>query len=218
MYNIRILIADDQILFAESLKTVIEIRGHSIKVVAIALNGKEAVKMAEIHSPDVILMDIRMPEMDGVQATKIIKDKFPHIKILILTTFDGDEYIYDALKNGATGYLLKSTQPSELISTIYNTKNDMVIISPMVAKKLAYKFNDSIKIQKNIPVWFLELSKREKQVLKLISNGLNNKLIAEQLYIAEQTVKNHVSIIYSKLDTHDRKTTIELVKSLRNLL
>ncbi|OQY38833.1 MAG: hypothetical protein B6229_05020 [Spirochaetaceae bacterium 4572_7] len=214
MDNIRILIVDDQILFAESLKTVLETRGDGIEVVSIASNGKEAVKMAEIHNPDLILMDIRMPEMDGVKATKIIRENHPQIKILMLTTFDDDEYIHDALNYGATGFLLKNTPPMELIASIHAARNGLVLISPSVAKHLTDGMSNNLKMKKNSnllanhPEWYLKLSKREKQVLKLLFNGLDNREIADELYIAEQTVKNHVSLIYSKMGTHDRRSTI----------
>lgn len=216
MDNIRILIVDDQILFAESLKTVIETRADSIEVVNIASNGKEAVKMAGIYKPDIILMDIRMPELNGVQATKIIREQYPDIKILILTTFDDDEYIHDALSFGATGYLLKNTPPTELISSIYAARNGLVLISPSIAKNLANGMGHNLELQKrnqtaeDTPNWIHKLSKREKQVLKLLAEGLDNSDIADRLYIAVQTVKNHVSLIYSKIGTHDRQSAIKL--------
>ncbi|MGL1893935.1 MAG: response regulator transcription factor [Spirochaetaceae bacterium] len=208
MEKINILIVDDQALFAESLKIVLEIRSDFINVVAMATNGLEAIELAEKHEPDLILMDIRMPKMDGVESTKRIHLKFPDIKIIMLTTFDDDEYIRDALNFGATGFLLKDTPPLELISSIHGASNGMVLISPSVAKHLT----QNIPMAKNNikPGWFKSLSRREKQVLKLIVNGLDNREIAEELFIAEQTVKNHVSLIYSKIDTHDRREVIKI--------
>lgn len=216
MNKIRILIVDDQILFAESLKTVIETRADSIEVVNIASNGKEAVKMAGIYRPELILMDIRMPELNGVQATKIIQEQYPDIKILILTTFDDDEYIHDALNFGATGYLLKNTPPKELISSIYAASNGLVLISPSIAKNLTNGMGHNMEllkknqVTKKTPDWIHKLSKREKQVLKLLAEGLDNRDIADRLYIAVQTVKNHVSLIYSKIGTHNRQSAIKL--------
>lgn len=215
MNKIRILLVDDQILFAESLKTVLETRGENLEVVSIASNGKEAVKMNDIHKPDLILMDIRMPEMNGVEATKSIRENDSDVKIIMLTTFDDDEYIHDALEYGATGFLLKNTPPSELISSIYAARNGLVLISPSVAKHLTNGMGSSIKNKKKIeksPDWLLKLSKREKQVLQLLAQGMDNREIAETLYIAEQTVKNHVSLIYSKIGTHDRRDTIDMAK------
>jgi DNA-binding NarL/FixJ family response regulator len=212
MNKTNIIIVDDQLLFAESLKTVLETRSDRIEVLDIAVNGKEAVRMAEIHKPDLILMDIRMPEMNGVEAVKIIKEKSPEIKVIMLTTFDDDQYIFDALNNGADGYLLKSTPPELLISSIEAAQNGLVLISPNILKHLAEdSFKQTIIHEK--PDWFDELSKREKQVLKLLSNGLNNKEIADELFIAEQTVKNHVSLIYAKLGTHDRLKVIRISKN-----
>jgi DNA-binding NarL/FixJ family response regulator len=212
MNKTNIIIVDDQLLFAESLKTVLETRSDSITVIDIAGNGKEAVRMAEINSPDLILMDIRMPDMNGVDAVKIIKEKSPDIKIIMLTTFDDDQYIYDALNNGADGYLLKNTPPEKLIASIEATRNGLVLISPNILKHLA---EDSARqtVIHDKPSWFKELSKREKQVLKLMSNGLSNNEIADELFIAEQTVKNHVSIIYTKLGTNDRLKVIRISKN-----
>lgn len=211
MNETKILIVDDQILFAESLKTVLETRAENITVLAIAANGKEAVRMTEIHNPDLILMDIRMPEMNGVEAVGIIKERFPEIKVIMLTTFDDDEYIYNALNNGADGYLLKSTAPEKLISSIEASRNGLVLISPIIIKHLTREGGHPSPVKEK-PAWFFELSKRELQVLKLISSGLNNMEIAEELFIAEQTVKNHVSLIYNKLGTSDRLKVIRISK------
>lgn len=212
MNEIKLIIVDDQTLFAESLKTVLETRSDKIKVIEMASNGKEAVKMAEIHSPDLILMDIRMPEMTGVDAAGIIKERSPQIKIIMLTTFDDEEYIYNALNNGADGYLLKNTPPEKLIFSIEAAMNGLVLVSPTIIKHMA---QDSAKntVSHEKPDWFDELSKREKQVLKLISSGLTNQEIASELFIAEQTVKNHVSLIYNKLGTHDRLKVIRISKN-----
>ncbi|MBN2617824.1 MAG: response regulator transcription factor [Spirochaetales bacterium] len=216
MNSIKIVIADDQILFSESLKTVLETRGDSIEVVAVACNGKEAIRKVEIFKPNIVLMDIRMPEMDGVEATRIIRSEFPQTKILILTTFDDDEYISKALKCGATGYLLKNTPPNELLAAIYNAQNGMVMISPSVAAHLANAIELNIPVKK--PDWISRLSKREREVLKFISMDLENREIAEKLFIAEQTVKNHISLIYSKLETHSRRETALLGRKHINYL
>lgn len=206
----KILLVDDQILFGESLKTVLETRGENLEVVNIAHNGREAVKMAELFKPDLILMDIRMPEMDGVEATRIIREKFPDIIILMLTTFDDDEYIHEALKLGARGYLLKNTPPAQLIASISAAANGLVLISPSVATNLTENKPQSKKNESQ-PEWLKKLSRRERQVLQLLAEGMDNKDIAARLFIAEQTVKNHVSLIYSKIGTHDRMEAIRLV-------
>lgn len=206
-----VLIVDDQLLFAESLKIVLETRADKLNIINIANNGKEAVRMAEIHHPHVILMDIRMPEMNGVEAVKIIKEKSPEIIIIMLTTFDDDHYIYNALNNGATGYLLKNTPPEKLISSIYAAKSGIVLISPAIVSHLTHDSTAPVLPDKK-PPWLDELSNREKQVLKLIVNGLSNKEICDELFIAGQTVKNHVSLIYSKIGSHDRMQTIRMAK------
>ncbi|MBB6481672.1 response regulator [Spirochaeta isovalerica] len=211
MTKTKILIVDDQLLFAESLKTVLETRSDDLEVVSIAANGKEAVHMAEIHSPRIILMDIRMPEMNGVEALKIIKEKHPSIIVIMLTTFDDDNYIHNALKNGATGYLLKNTPPEKLISSIRAAESGLVLISPSIIEHLTHD-SPLPELPKEKPAWMSELSNREKQVLKLITGGMNNREIADELFIAEQTVKNHVSLIYSKLGTHDRMQAIRIAR------
>ena len=212
MNDINVMIVDDQILFAESLKTVLETRSKNIRVIQIAGNGKEAVKMSEKHLPALILMDIRMPEMSGVEAVGIIKEKLPEIKIIMLTTFDDEEYIYNALNNGADGYLLKNTAPEKLIASIEAAMNGLVLVSPTIIKHLAQDSNRQ-NIIHDKPDWYDELSKREKQVLKLICSGLTNKEISDELFIAEQTVKNHISLIYNKLETHDRLKVIRIAKN-----
>ena len=211
MNKTNILIVDDQILFAESLKTVLELRSDGFQIIDIAADGKEAVRMAEIHKPALILMDIRMPGMNGVEAVGVIKERFPEIKVIMLTTFDDDEYIYNALNNGADGYLLKSTSPDKLIASIEAVLNGLVLISPVIIKHLTKEGSPQRDIKEK-PPWFDELSTREKQVLQLLSSGLNNKEIAEELFIADQTVKNHVSLIYNKLGTSDRLKVIRIAK------
>lgn len=212
MGKTNILIVDDQLLFAESLKIVLETRGKNLHIVSIAANGKEAVRMAEIHRPHVILMDIRMPEMNGVEAVRIIKEKHPEIIILMLTTFDDEHYIHNALNNGATGYLLKNTPPEKLISSIYAAHSGMVLISPAIIRHLTHDYR-APDLSTERPWWLDELSNREKQVLKLIVNGLSNKEICDELFLAEQTVKNHVSLIYSKMESRDRTQTIRIAKN-----
>lgn len=211
MSNTKILIVDDQLLFAESLKTVLETRGRNLEIVSIAANGKEALQMAGIHDPDIVLMDIRMPEMNGVEALKILKERYPSMIVIMLTTFDDDHYIHNALKNGATGYLLKNTPPEKLIASIYAAQSGMVLVSPSIIDHLTHD-PVSPDPKRERPSWLEDLSNREKQVLKLITGGLNNREIAEELFIAEQTVKNHVSLIYSKIGAHDRMQAIRIAK------
>lgn len=209
--KIKLVLADDQVLFVESLKNILEMRTDDLKIIGIAYNGKEAVELLERKKPDIVLMDVRMPHMDGVEATRIIHSRYPDIKIIMLTTFDDDEYVHEALKYGAVGYLLKTIPPAELISSIHAVRFGTMQISPSVAKKLVEGIKSAGKEQG--PLWLKYLSSREKEVLKMLVKGLQNKEIAERLYIAEQTVKNHLSIIYNKLDVHHRSEAILKVKN-----
>ena len=213
MNKIKVLIADDQMLFAESLKLVLEQRAENIDAIEIVNNGADAVKKADIFKPDVILMDIHMPVMNGVESSKRIKEKNPEIKIIILTMDTADEYISDVLANDAEGYMLKDIPTNELILAIKAVYEGSVLISPVVAKKLVQQINSKGNNNKENPRWINELSKREREVLSLISEGYDNAEIAENLFIAEQTVKNYVSVIYTKLGTHNRYSAMQMWKS-----
>jgi DNA-binding NarL/FixJ family response regulator len=218
MNKIRILLADDQLLFVESLKTVLETRAKDFQVVGIAYNGEDAVKMAGELSPDVVLMDVRMPILDGVEAARIIHEKFPATQIMMLTTFDDDEYVRNALCYGAVGYLLKDAPPREVIAAVRAAKDGPVLISPAIAVKIlqaaspsqtAPDGKETKKQEKCCKIY--ELSRREREVLELLSQGLNNKEIAGRLFLAEQTVKNILSAIYSKTGAHNRITALKIV-------
>ena len=226
MKKIKTLIADDQELFASGLDIILKGRGKDeIDVVGIAYNGKEAVRMAETTKPDVILMDVRMPEMDGVQATRLIHQRYPNIKILILTTFDDDQYVFDALGNGALGYILKNIKPDELVTSIKAVHAGNFFVSPSIGYKLIHHAHegmhqtDRADIEYHGEVNFLQshfesLSRREAEILHLVLIDFDNKEIAEKLFIAEQTVKNHISAIYAKLDVPDRVHLKKLVKRI----
>ena len=204
--KIRIVLADDQKLFVESLKSVMESRSEDIEVVGIAYNGKDAVDLVRSRRPDIALLDMRMPVMDGVEATAVIRQKYPATQVVILTTYDDEVYVHEALSKGAVGYLLKETQPSNLIMCLMAVKEGSVMISPAIAMMLAKRLGATV--QRTGPDGAAagreDLTKREKEVLLLLSEGLNNKDIAERLFIEEQTVRNHVSMIYSKVGVHDR--------------
>lgn len=219
MKKVRVVLADDQKLFVESLKTVIETRSDDIEVVGIALHGKEAVELVRQLRPDIVLMDVRMPVMDGVEATQIICQKYPETQVIMLTTYDDEVYVHDALSKGAVGYLLKETQPSNLIMSILAVKEGSVLISPTIAKKLVKQLDNpcaytSAPSRTNQTPWLDELTKREKEVLLLLAKGYNNKAIADTLYIEEQTVRNHISTIYSKIGVHDRIEVMLIVNKM----
>ena len=217
MERIRIILADDQKLFVESLKAVIESRSENIEVVGIAYNGKEAIELVKKLRPDIALLDVRMPVMNGVEATRIIRHKYPDTQIVILTTYDDDVFVHDALSKGAVGYLLKETQPSNLIMSLLAVKEGAVLISPTIAQKLVKQLDNPLQHTSSTyqSHWLDELTKREKEVLLLLAQGYNNKAIAEELFIEEQTVRNHVSMIYSKIGIHDRIEVMLLVSKMK---
>ncbi len=228
--KIRLLIADDQRLFADNLKTVIESRADDMTVVGIANDGTEAIRLAREHWPDIILMDVCMPLLDGVKTIRAIKGELPKIKILVLTTFGDDDYVLEALKFGAIGYLLKDISMTELIQTIRSVSAGNIMISPGVASNLIKNLSDqkdsnARDAERNAPVtrlpapaWLDTLNRREKQILALIGEGCNNFDIGSRLNIGEQTVKNYVSGIYEKSGIHDRLTIIREAGSLKHLL
>lgn len=224
--RIKVLIVDDQELFASGINIILSGQARSeISVIGIARNGKEAVTFVESSRPDVILMDVRMPVMDGVEATKIINQKHPDIKILILTTFDDDQYVLDALSYGAFGYVLKNIKPDELVMSIKSVYAGNYFVCPSVGYKLVRQANKGLQLeterdaQNHGEINFLlshfeELSNREAEILQLVLQDFDNREIAERLCIAEQTVKNHISAIYTKLDVPDRIHVKKLVRSL----
>lgn len=214
--TIRILIADDQALFAEGLRTIIESRAPDMEVVCLVQNGEEAVEMAEIAKPDIILMDVRMPVKDGVEATKEIHSRDKQIKIVMLTTFDDDEYVKLSLSNGAIGYLLKNRPPEELIASIRAVKGGILQIDPAVSESLIHEIHTQALHDDDVFLKYLNsLTRRERDVLKLLVDANTNKQIANAMDIAEQTVRNYISNIYSKLYVENR---IEIVKHMDQIL
>lgn len=203
---IKILIADDQELIRHSLQIILNAK-DGFTVTGLASNGREVIQQIRKNTPDVILMDIRMPEMDGVQCTKIIKENRPEIKIIILTTFDDDEYVYNALKHGASGYLLKGISMDELCEAITVVHNGGAMINPDVATKVFQFFsqmaqsNFVIEVKQNAVG---ELNLTEKKITEQIGYGLSNKEIAAKLNLSEGTVRNYLSAILSKLGLRDR--------------
>lgn len=216
--NIKIMIVDDQRLMREGLKTILELE-QDFNVVQLAENGKDALDKITDVEPDVILMDIRMPIMDGVECTKIIKQKYPSVKVLILTTFDDDEFIIEALINGAVGYILKDLSSEKLVGAIRDAYNGNSIMQPEVASKviahIAGRTRETIQSNKSSELSLeTDLTDREKEILKLVGKGMSNKEISKALYISEGTVKNYISNLYSKLEVDDRsKLTLYAIKN-----
>lgn len=201
---IKVLLVDDQSLIRQGLKALLELEAD-LEIVGEAENGEEAVNLVATLQPDVILMDIRMPIMDGVAATREIQKRFVGIKVLVLTTFDNDEYVTAALQNGAMGYLLKDTPSEELAVAIRAVYKGYTQLGPGIVKKLLTQSSNIASTQSlPIPPTLAELTPREKEVLRLIATGANNREIAQQLYISEGTVKNHVTNILNRLNLRDR--------------
>ena len=202
--NLRLLLVDDQQLIREGLRTLLEME-EGLKIVGEAADGAAAVQAFEQLRPDVVLMDVRMPRMDGVEATRRIRGKFPEAKILVLTTFDEDELVFDAVRAGARGYLLKDVSGAELSAAIRSIARGGAALQPSVARKVMDAFARLAEPAPASTPQFVEpLSARERAVLGLLARGLSNKEIAAQLFLAEGTVKNHVSAILQKIDARDR--------------
>lgn len=203
---IKILIADDQNLIRQSLAIVLNAY-DDFQVTDAVENGREVIRAVRREKPDVILMDIRMPEMDGVQCTKILKENQPDIKIIILTTFDDDEYVFSALKYGASGYLLKGISMDELKDAIYKVYKGNAMINPDIASKVLKFFsqmaqsNFAIAVEDDLTV---NISHSEWRVIKQIGRGLSNKEIAAKLCLSEGSVRNYLSSILKKLGLRDR--------------
>lgn len=200
---IKVLIVDDQSLIREGLSMMLSLYDE-IFLVGEASNGKEALDILGKSEVDLVLMDIRMPVIDGVEATKIIKEKYPHVKVLILTTFKEDEYIFEGLINGADGYLLKDISSEELVRAIETVYKGNVLLQPEVAKKIMGALNDKKAQKDNKKDLLKELTKREYEIAILIGEGKSNKEISEILCITEGTVKNHITNILDKLNLKDR--------------
>jgi DNA-binding NarL/FixJ family response regulator len=201
---IRVLICDDQAIVCEGLQVILE-SDAAIQVLGIAHDGAEALEKVAALKPDLVLMDLKMPGMNGIQATRQLRALYPEIKVLVLTTYDADEWVFDAIRSGASGYLLKNTAPAALLAAVKGTAEGKTHVDPDVAGKLfahvtraegytPSKGSDEIE----------SLSEREREVLQLIAKGLNNRQISEQLFLSEGTVRNYVSSIFSKLNVTDR--------------
>lgn len=203
---IKVLIADDQELIRQSLQIILSTKAD-IQVTDTVNNGREVIRSVRKNRPDVILMDIRMPEMDGVQCTKIIKDNYPEIKIIILTTFDDDEYIFSALKDGASGYLLKGISIDELTVAIRKVHQGNAMMNRDITSKVVRLF--SKMAQSNLAIQVDEkkvcdIANTEWKVIQQVGCGFSNKEIAAKLCLSEGTIRNYLSTILGKLDLRDR--------------
>ena len=207
---ISLLLVDDQNLIRQGLKALLELEPDLV-VVGEAENGAIAIDQVRELQPNVVLMDIRMPVMDGVTATKQICSQFPNVNILVLTTFDDDNYVAAAIKNGAKGYLLKDTPSEEIAAAIRAVALGYTHLAPgIIAKVMSSQSDKKMMI---LPPELAELTPRELEILKLIAIGSNNREIAGQLYISEGTVKNHVTNILTRLNVRDRTQAAILAKT-----
>ena len=203
--TIRILLVDDQALFREGLRTLLSVY-DDLTIIGEANNGQEAVDFVAQDQPDVILMDLRMPVLDGVAATRLILSDYPNCRVIVLTTFDDDEHVFDALRAGAVGYLLKDVPSEKLVEAIRATAAGQSFLQPSVAAKVVAEFTRMSDAPAPDPQASLvePLSDRELEILELIATGASNKEIADQLVITEGTAKSHISNILNRLDARDR--------------
>jgi DNA-binding NarL/FixJ family response regulator len=215
---LRVLIADDQTLMRDGLQTILQLE-DDIEVVATAENGEEACRLAAFHAPDLVLMDVRMPVMNGIEAVKQLRRTMPGLKILMLTTFDEDEYIIEALANGAIGFLLKDIQTDRLLEAIRQAARGEMMLPSSIAAKLAARLSASSLVATapapaEVRAPGIKFSDRELTIIPLMIEGRTNREIASLLFMSEGTVKNYISGIYDKIGTNDRTQAVILLKKM----
>ena len=205
---IKVLLVDDQSLFREGLRTLLEVQ-PDFQVVGEAANGEEALRLTATNQPEVVLMDLRMPVMDGVTATRRVRDLFPNIRVIVLTTFDDDETVFDGLRAGAVGYLLKDVTSEKLCEAIRAASRGEYFMQPSITAKVMSEFTRMARTPRTqVNDLAVDLSSRELEVLRQVATGASNKEIADLLVIAEGTVKNHLTSILAKLDARDRMQAV----------
>ena len=198
---IRVLLCDDQSIVTEGLRVILRHAGD-IEVIGVVENGADAVEAVANRQPDVVLMDLRMPVMNGIQATERIRQQHPATRVLVLTTYDDDEWVFDAIRAGAAGYLLKDAPRDQIIEAIRGTAAGATHVDPKVAGKL-FQFVSQPAAPASAH-FAVDLSPREREILELIAEGLSNAEIAERLFLSKGTVQNYVSTLFAKLDVTDR--------------
>jgi DNA-binding NarL/FixJ family response regulator len=202
---IKVLICDDQIIVCEGLTKILS-SDPQIEVVGVAHDGVEALELASACQPDLVLMDLKMPVMNGIVATRKIHEIFPSLPVLVLTTYDDDEWLFDAIHSGAAGYLLKDTPPKNLIESIKGTVAGKTFLDPDVAGKVLTDI--STRPFNSTSSMHFQISERERELLELLSRGLSNVDIAQQLYLTEGTVRNYMSDLFKKLGVSDRTQAV----------
>ena len=201
--TVRVAIADDEALVRGGFRAILD-SDPDLDVVAEAADGRQALAAVERFAPDVVVMDIRMPELDGLAATRQLRATHPEVRVLIVTTFDLDEYVYDALQAGAAGFLLKDARPTELIGAVRAVASGDALISPQVTRRLIEAFVAARPAVTPADARLDALSAREREVLLLLARGLSNREIASAMDLSEATVKTHVAAVLAKLDVRDR--------------
>lgn len=220
-HPIRIVLVDDQILFVESLRVVIETRAADMRIEGIANDGNQAVELVRRVQPDVVLMDVRMPNLGGVEATRILRKELPAVRILMLTTFDDDDDVFRAMQYGAAGYLMKDIPPSQLLASIRTVYQGQFLFSSVIATRMARRLGHESEEGSSLGdlrAQYRLLSKRERDVFDLVADGFDNHEIAHLLNIAEQTVRNYVSEVYAKTGIPDRVHLIRIAREIGNSL
>jgi DNA-binding NarL/FixJ family response regulator len=205
---IRVLLCDDQALVTEGIQLILE-TDAMLKVVGVARDGAQAVEMVLQVKPDIVLMDLKMPGMNGIHATQIIRRDYPHIPVLVLTTFDDEEWVIDAVRSGAAGYLLKDTPRERLITAVKDTVAGKSHVDPAVAGKLLTRVANAPARPTAAPLAD-PLTEREQEILRLMTHGLNNAEIAKRMFLSEGTVRNYASAIFGKLGVEDRVQAVVL--------
>ena len=198
---IKLIIADDEMLIRTGLKIMLEASGN-VEVLALAESGRAAFEACKEYQPDVVLMDIRMPESNGIEGTKLIKEAFPDVKVLIVTTFQDTEYIVEAVQNGASGYLLKDSSPEAILDGIKVAMSGKVVMDTVISEALLT--NTTVEKPASFDAEKWGLTPREVELIQQVAQGLSNKEIAQTLFLSEGTVKNNISTILSKLELRDR--------------
>jgi DNA-binding NarL/FixJ family response regulator len=213
--TIRLLLVDDQALFREGLRILLSVH-EDLEIAGEAANGQEAVTMTEELKPDVVLMDLRMPVLDGVEATRRIRQEHGQTAVIVLTTFDDDENVFEALRAGAAGYLLKDVSSEKLVEAIRAAARGESFLQPSVAAKVIAEFTrmSGQPVRPEAQSLVEPLSERELEILAIMATGATNREIGEQLYIAEGTVKNHVTSILGKLNARDRTQAVVKAQQL----
>jgi DNA-binding NarL/FixJ family response regulator len=207
--SIRVVLCDDQALVRSGFRMILEAR-PDLEVVGEADDGLQAVEVVGSVEPDVVLMDVRMPNLDGVEATRRLVSSGSRAKVIVLTTYDLDEYVYDAIRAGASGFLLKDVQPAQLVDAVRVVAAGDALLSPSITRRLLDRFARSLPDRNPPPASLASLTDREVEVLRLLASGLSNAELAERLVVSEATVKSHVSNVLHKLGLRDRVQAVIL--------